>query len=61
MLRVLFRRQYTRFQGGHLKVYDYFRHVEAMDHFIPQIYFTADTTWDEDSPFLPLRERAVAA
>lgn len=35
---VLFHRSYRRFQGGHLKVRDYFDHVQSMSEFSPAIY-----------------------
>ena len=44
--KVLFHREYRQFQGGHLKVFDYFGHVRATDGFEPSIYFAAGSIRD---------------
>lgn len=49
--RVLFRRDYRRFFGGHLKLWDYFNHIRAIPGFEPQIYFTPESVWDETNPW----------
>ncbi len=49
---VLFHRDYRRFHGGHLKVFDYFNHVLASDAFTAQIAFGPRTKWDESNPWL---------
>ena len=42
MRRVWFHREYTRFQGGHLKHSHYFAHVGHMPGFVPRITFTGE-------------------
>jgi glycosyltransferase involved in cell wall biosynthesis len=44
--KVLFHREYRQFQGGHLKVFDYFNHVRAAEGFEPSIYFSAGAIRD---------------
>jgi len=40
-----------RFQGGHLKVWDYYGHVESASGFLPQIYFSKETVRNEYNPW----------
>ena len=54
--RVLFYRDYKCFQGGHLKVWDYFQHVAASATHGPRIHFSADSLWDGTNPWSGLRE-----
>ncbi len=42
---VLFYRDFRGFTGGHLKVFDYFRHVVASDDYQAKIYFTPESVW----------------
>jgi hypothetical protein len=58
---VLFHRNYRRFSGGHLKVFDYFTHVHQSNQYYPGIYFSPGTIWDDTNPWLPQRDRAVAS
>ena len=53
MRTVLFYRHFARFKGGHLKVWDYFRHVEAAPEHRAAVYFTPDSAWDATNPWLP--------
>jgi hypothetical protein len=57
---VLFFRDYRRFHGGHLKVWDYFNHVLEADGYSPRIAFAPKTRWDEDNPWSASRDLAVA-
>lgn len=59
-VRVLFRRDYRRFFGGHLKVWDYYNHVRAMPGVEPQIYFTPGSVWDETNPWRDERARVLS-
>ena len=59
--RVLFRRRYRAFQGGHLKVWDYFNHVRSADGFDPKVWFTADSVWDDTNPWTPLHEQVLSS
>jgi hypothetical protein len=54
--RVLFYRDYKCFQGGHLKVWDYFQHVAASATYRPRIHFSSDSLWDGSNPWSGLRE-----
>lgn len=51
MKKILFHRDFQRFTGGHLKVWDYFNHVLASNHYEPRINFTADSKWDDINPW----------
>jgi len=48
---VLFHRDFQRFTGGHLKVWNYFNHVLASKSFEPRIAFTPESKWDETNPW----------
>jgi len=48
---VLFFRSYRRFQGGHLKAWNYFGHVLASPQYTPRVWFSAATTLDAESPW----------
>ena len=48
---VLFRRDFQRFTGGHLKVWHYFNHVLASERYAPRIAFTPDSKWDTANPW----------
>lgn len=58
--RVLFYRHFRGLSGGHLKVWDYFRHVEETNNHEPWIYFSPESNWDEDNPWLPLRTKILS-
>jgi hypothetical protein len=45
--RVYFHRDYHDFQGGHLKVWDYFNHVDAAEGYRAEIYFTPQSVWGD--------------
>jgi glycosyltransferase involved in cell wall biosynthesis len=53
---VLFHRDFQRFTGGHLKVWDYFNHVLASPDYEPRIAFTSDSKWDQTNPWSNARE-----
>ncbi len=55
MQKVLFRRAFRNFTGGHLKVWDYFNHVNAAPGYSTGIYFTPESVWDATNPWLALR------
>jgi hypothetical protein len=48
---VLFYRDFQRFSGGHLKVWDYFNHVLASSSHEPRIAFSANSKWDDSNPW----------
>ena len=59
MRTVLFYRNYRKFHGGHLKVWDYFTHVLASPEFTPRIEFGPKTSWDRTNPWWNAREYVV--
>lgn len=48
---VLFRRDFRRFSGGHLKVWHYFGHVAASPTHVPLVHFTPHSCLDESNPW----------
>lgn len=56
---VLFHRDFQRFTGGHLKVWDYFNHVLASNSYAPRIAFTPDSKWDDSNPWNKTKEHAT--
>jgi hypothetical protein len=59
MRTVLFFRNYRKFKGGQLKVWDYFNHVLASPEFTPRIAFSPESNWDSTSPWWNAREYVV--
>jgi hypothetical protein len=59
MRRVLFRRDFRNFTGGHLKVWDYFNHAGAAPDHRAEIYFTPETRWDATNPWSAWRAQAL--
>jgi hypothetical protein len=57
---VVFNRNFQRFQGGHLKVFDYFEHVRSSPSHQARIRFSSDSVWDASNPWSGLREEIVA-
>jgi hypothetical protein len=57
--RVLFYRNFKGLTGGHLKVWDYFRHVQSATNHTADIHFTLDSTWGADNPWLPVKDAAL--
>jgi glycosyltransferase involved in cell wall biosynthesis len=53
---VLFHRDFRRFTGGHLKVWNYFNHVRAAKSYEPRIAFTPESKWDETNPWFSSKE-----
>ena len=53
---VLFHRDFRRFTGGHLKVWNYFNHVRVAKSYEPRIAFTPESKWDETNPWLGSKE-----
>src|SRR5438477_11084710 len=56
---VLFHRDFRKFTGGHLKVWNYFNHVLSSPRHDAGIAFTAESRWDETNPWLQSRSRVV--
>jgi hypothetical protein len=55
--RLLFRRSYRAFQGGHLKVADYIAHAQASALFTPCLFMSADSRMDHPFPRETLTHR----
>jgi hypothetical protein len=56
---VLFHRDFQRFTGGHLKVWDYFNHVAASPDAEPRIAFSSRSLWDSTNPWLKRKDAVV--
>ena len=59
MRTVLFFRDFRKFHGGHLKVWDYFNHVRASPRFDAKIAFTENSVWTDANPWTGAREHVV--
>jgi hypothetical protein len=57
---VLFHRDFQRFTGGHLKVWNYFSHVLASNTYEPRIAFTSESKWDATNPWAEARDYVAA-
>lgn len=51
MQTMLFHRDFRGFTGGHLKVWNYFRHVEAAPGWRPEIHFSPGSIWNQENPW----------
>lgn len=56
---VLFHRDFKRFTGGHLKVWNYFNHVRTSKSYEPRIAFTPESKWDETNPWTNSKEYVI--
>lgn len=45
---VLFYRNFQGFQGGHLKTWNYYQHLNNFQGFTPRIYFSDNSVWDQN-------------
>ena len=61
MRSVLFYRNFMGFTGGHLNVWHYFNHVRHSPNHVPYIYFSEETIWNENNPWLDLKDQALAS
>jgi hypothetical protein len=59
MSLVVFHRNFQRFQGGHLKVFQYFEHVRSSPSHEARIRFSSDSVWDATNPWWGLRETVI--
>jgi glycosyltransferase involved in cell wall biosynthesis len=59
MKTVLFHREFLRFQGGHLKVWQYFNHARSAPGHRAVVRFTEDSVWDETNPWHPVRQEVL--
>lgn len=49
---MVFHRDFRVFSGGHMKMFDYFRHVMTSQNFEPRIFFTKRSIWTSENPWL---------
>jgi hypothetical protein len=56
---VLFYRTFKKYQGGHLKVWDYFLHVLSSPNHTARVRFSADSVWDERNPWREMRSYTI--
>ena len=57
---MLFYRDFKRFTGGDLKVWDYFNHVRSSERHTALVRFTADSTWDATNPWNAARDHVIS-
>jgi glycosyltransferase involved in cell wall biosynthesis len=57
--KVLFFRDFKRFTGGDLKVWDYFNHVRSSPRHEALIRFTENSVWSDDNPWNDARAHIV--
>jgi glycosyltransferase involved in cell wall biosynthesis len=57
--KVLFFRDYRRFTGGDLKVWDYFNHVRSSPRHEAIVRFTEESAWGPDNPWNDALEHVV--
>ncbi len=56
---MLFYRDFRRFTGGDLKVWDYFNHVRATPGWEPYVRFYGETVWEATNPWTTAREHVL--
>jgi hypothetical protein len=61
MKEVLFFRNFKKFQGGHLKVWDYFNHVRSSPDHVAKVRFSPESVWDERNPWREMRSHVLDA
>ncbi len=54
-----FYRDINNFQGGHLKVWDYFNHCKSHPEFNPKIAFSENTTWSISNPWNMIKDKVI--
>ena len=57
---VLFYRSFKKFQGGHLKAFDYFTHVLSSPRHEAVVRFSEQSVWDERNPWRAHRSHVLA-
>jgi hypothetical protein len=55
----LFYRDFRRFTGGDLKVWDYFNHVRATPGWEAYVRFSGESSWDATNPWSGTREHVL--
>jgi len=57
--KILFYRDFHGFSGGHLKLRNYFDHINCIPGFRAQIHFSADSAWGADNPWNDMRDQVL--
>jgi len=57
--QIFFHRHYKGFQGGHLKMFDYFSHLSLSEYYETKIYFTPDSVWNDCNPWRDCRRQLL--
>ena len=57
-LTVLFHRDFAGFTGGHLKVWDYYQHIQSSKNYNAEIFFTKQSIWI-NNPWLGIRNKCL--
>ncbi len=55
---ILFHRDYKGFTGGHLKVWEYYQHIQSSDDFSAEIFFTNDSSW-VNNPWIEIKDQCL--
>lgn len=61
MQKILFFRDFQAFSGGHLKLWHYFQHLQAITNYEPSIYFTPNSIWSEANPWNAAKEKVLTS
>ena len=56
---LLFHRDFQGFTGGHLKVWNYFQHVEQCAGWRAEVYFSPGSVWDQGNPWMTRRSEVL--
>ena len=59
--KVLFYRDFRRYTGGHLRLWQYYNHVRSTSSCHPYIFFSDRTRWDTTNPWLPVRQEVLSS
>lgn len=59
--KVLFYRNFKRFSGGHLKVWHYYNHLRGSNGFKPTVFFSEESAWNDDNPWIALKHETEKA
>ena len=55
---LLFHRDFKGFTGGHLKVWEYYQHIQSSDYFNAKIFFTNDSSW-VNNPWIEIKDQCL--
>jgi len=55
---LLFYRDFKGFTGGHLKVWEYYQHIQSSDQYKAKIFFTNDSSWI-NNPWIEIKNQCL--